>query len=60
MRVLAEIMEKKREYLCIGLLNEVEIRFLLFLNALGIIKHMLFLECDAIECYIHVVWRDKQ
>lgn len=58
-QVLKELMEKKPEYICIGLLNEDEIKFLIFLNTLGIIKHILFLECDAIECYIHAIWNDK-
>jgi len=60
MQVLKEIMEKKPEYLCIGLLEHDEIMMLLTMNQLGIIKHMLFLECDAVECYIHVIWRDKK
>ncbi len=59
MQVLNQIMDTTPEYLCIGLLNEDEIMFLLFLNGLGIIKHMLFLDCDAIECYIHCIWNDE-
>ncbi len=60
MQIINEIMEKKPEYLCIGLLDEDEIRFLLLLNELGIIKHILFLECDPIECYIHAIWKETK
>lgn len=60
MQILKQIMDTTPEYVCIGLVTEDEIRFLLFLNGLGIIKHMLFLDCDVVECYIHLVWSDKE
>lgn len=51
------IITRKPEHLCYGLLTESDVSFLLALNRLGIIKHLLFLDCDPVECFVHVVWR---
>ncbi len=54
------IMRRKSEYLCYGLLTESDVSFLLALNRIGIIKHLLFLDCDAVECWIHLIWSEKK
>ncbi len=51
------ILRRKSKYLCYGLLTEENISFLLALNRLGIIKHLLFLDCDPVECWVHCVWK---
>lgn len=50
------IMRRKSKYLCYGLLTEENVSFLLALNRIGIIKHLLFLNCDPVECWIELIW----
>lgn len=54
------IITNKPTHLCYGLLTENEVSFLLALNRIGIIKHLLFLDCDPVECYIHLIWNEKK
>ena len=59
-RAIKIIMFNKPKSLCYGLLTEDEVSFLLALNRIGIIKHLLFLDCDPVECFIRLIWSEKR
>jgi len=54
--VIKTLLELKPTSICIGLLNRDEIAYLIGLNITGELKHILFLDCDSVECWIECVW----
>ena len=56
---LRQIMTKKPSHLCVGFVSKEEMAYLVFLLHRGEISHLLFLDCDPVECWIEIVWSDS-
>lgn len=57
--IMKHILNDKLLFIDIGSLLNDEIEFIMLLNYLGIIKHLLFCENDGVNYYIECEWRNK-
>lgn len=46
------------KFICIGLVTKAFMESLIILQLAGLIKHLLFCECDGVECYIEIIWSE--
>lgn len=53
---LKRILLTNPHYICVGLVSKALMESLIILQLSGIIKHILFYDCDPIECYIVIEW----
>ena len=53
---LKRILLTNPHYICVGLITKALMESLIILQLSGIIKHILFYDCDPVECYIEIEW----
>ena len=54
--ILKHALLTNPKYICIGFISKSFMESLITLQLAGVIKHLLFYDCDPVECYILIEW----
>lgn len=57
--ILKHMLLTNPRYVCISLVTKELMKSLIILQLGGIIEHLFFCDCDCVEGYIEIIWKEE-